>query len=541
MIEAGFNVVASTKRQLSFAATQGEWLFAGRFTGDPIADYLLGDATQFFQASNARRAYIHGKIYAPYAQDRWKINRRLTVNFGFRLNFMPFPQAQPNFEDIFDPKRFDPAKAPIVNADGTITRTPNYDPLNGLIRNGVNGVPLNFTTAHQWYWMPMSGFAYDVFGDGKTSVRGGYGITYTRVFTGTDCSYTCASNYPDVQTLTLINPKFPNPVGTGSAAPPGAVTVSSEDLDLKASRIQTYSLSIERQVKNNWIFSVGGAGNIAGHVGIRWDRNQPLPVPGYNFDPAINTGLFPYKNAPYLGYSALDTYTSNSKANWNGLLLSVRHSFSQHFFLSASYTWSHGLSENRGQALLAGSGGTTQDIYHPYTDYGSSLVNVPHLLAISYIWELPGFHTSGLAGVLLGGWKYSGITTVQSGFSLDSGLSIANQGLAKRADLVAPISYPKRLDQWFTTSSFARPANGFFGTAGTGILHGPGIVNFDMAFYKDFRIAERHTIEFRSEFFNIFNHTNFDAVGTTFGSGTFGRVTSARDPRIIEFALRYQF
>jgi hypothetical protein len=285
---------------------------------------------------------------------------------------------------------------------------------------------------------------------------------------------------------------------------------------------------------------VGGAGNIASNAGIRLDRNQPLPVTGYNFDPAINTGLFPYANAPYPGYAAIDTFTSGSKAKWNGLVVSARHAFSQHFFLSASYTWSHGLAEDRSTGIFAGSGTSTQDIYHPLSDYGSSLVNVPHLLAISYIWELPGYK-SGLRGALFGGWKYSGITTIQSGFTLDSSLSVSNQGLTKRPNLIAPISYPKTTDQWFSVSSFARPANGFFGTAGTGILHGPGLVNFDMALYKEFRLNERNAFEFRGELFNIFNHTNFEGIGTAFGSGTFGKVTSARDPRIVELALRYRF
>ncbi|MBI1791445.1 MAG: carboxypeptidase regulatory-like domain-containing protein [Acidobacteria bacterium] len=538
-IEAGVNVVASTKRQLSFAASQGEWFFSGRFTNDPIADYLLGNSTSFFQASTARRTYVHGKIVAPYFQDRWKVNRRLTVNAGVRMNFMPFPHAQKAFETIFDPSKYDPKRAPIVNRDGTITPTPNYDPLNGLIRNDTNGVPSNFTSAHQYYWMPMFGFAYDLTGDGKTSVRGGYGITYTRVFTGTDCSYTCGSNYPDVQTLTLVNPKFPNPVGTGSAAPPGAVTVASEDLDLRAAKIQTFSLSVERQLTSSWMLSVGGAANKATDVGIRWDRNQPRPVPGYDFDPAINTGLFQYANAPYLGYSALDTFTSNSKANWAGMLVSLRHAVSKGFFVTASYTWAHGLAENRGNALLAG--GSTQDIYRLYADYGSSNVDVRHLLALSYIWNIPVQPTRNLRGFALGGWKYAGITTIQTGFAIDPGLSVANQGLAKRPNLAGPISYPKRVDQWFSPSSFARPANGFFGTAGTGILRGPGIANFDMSFYKDFSITENHRVQFRAEFFNIFNHTNFDAIGTAFGAGTYGRITSARDPRIIEFALRYQF
>ena len=143
----------------------------------------------------------------------------------------------------------------------------------------------------------------------------------------------------------------------------------------------------------------------------------------------------------------------------------------------------------------------------------------------------------------LGGWKYSTLTTIQSGRSLDPGLSVPNQGLATRPNVVQGTSLkgPQTVDEWFNRATFVRPANGFFGNAGTGIIRGPGLINFDMALYKDFALTERHAFQFRAEFFNVFNHTNFADVNTTLGSGTFGQVTSALDPRIIEFALRYHF
>jgi hypothetical protein len=120
-------------------------------------------------------------------------------------------------------------------------------------------------------------------------------------------------------------------------------------------------------------------------------------------------------------------------------------------------------------------------------------------------------------------------------------MSIARQGLATRPDLIAPIQRINRVNQWFSTSSFAQPAPGFYGNTGTGVITAPGLINFDLALHKDFRLRERHKVEFRSEFFNVLNHTNFDGVVTTLGNGSFGRVTSARDPRILELALRYSF
>ena len=540
-IEAGVNVVFSTKRQNAFSASNGSWLFSGRFTGDPIADYLLGNAASFNQTSTERRPYIHGTIVSPYVQDTWKVNRRLSLNYGLRISYMPLPHAQPGYATAFVPSQFDPSRVPIVNNNGTITPTPNYDPVNGLITNGVNGVPLQFTDKHKWYLSPTAGFAWDLLGDGKSSLRGGFGITRTRVFTGTDCTYSCVSNPPFVQNITLNNPTFPNPVGTGTTAPAAAPGLSSLSFDNQAAAVYTYSLTLERQL-GPWFASVGGAGNQVRHLGVGLDLNQPFATGGYDFNPAINTGAYAYQFGPYQGYGNINTSSTIGNANWHGLLVSVRRTLTRGLFLSGSYTWAHGLSEVFGTSIF-GTGGT-QNSRDLRSSYGNSAVDVRHLFALSYIWDLPFLRTStGVVGAAFGGWKYTGITTIQTGLPFNPGLSTANTGLAQRPN-VAPgqsLTYPKTVNQWFSTSTFAAPPYGYFGNAGVGIIRGPGLINFDMGLYKNFRIAERHTIQFRSEFFNIFNHTNFNGISVGLGSGNYGQVTSARDPRIVEFSLRYQF
>jgi hypothetical protein len=143
----------------------------------------------------------------------------------------------------------------------------------------------------------------------------------------------------------------------------------------------------------------------------------------------------------------------------------------------------------------------------------------------------------------LKGWEFADITTVQSGFALTPGLATSNPGLATLPDRLAgsSITGPKTAAQWFNTAAFSNPAPGYFGDAALGSITGPGVVNFDMAFYKDFHVKERHLFQFRAELFNIFNHTNFSGVQTAYGAGNFGQITSALDPRIAEFALRYEF
>ena len=543
-LQAGVTLLWGTKRQRNNQPTDGAWSFTGQFTGNPIADYLIGDAATFVQNNEAPEMYIHYVIDSPYIQDQWKATRRLTLTGGLRWIWEPLSDGQPAFKSMFDPAFYTPSEAPIVNPDGTITPTPGYNPLNGVIINGVNGIPDNFSTAHEYYWSPSFGFAWDVFGNGKTSLRGGYGVNYQNTFHA-DCSGGCNVNPPFARNLTLIAPSFPNPIGA-LATPPSAPTFGAGD-DLKglqAPPIQNYSLSLEHQFASDWLVSIAGAGNIGHHFSQTYNINQPLPDAPYDYNPIINSGtVFPYLYSPYQGYGAIDWYTANGNTYWNALEISLRHPVGHNLFLNVSYTWQHGLSDTRGTVLYGEEGGP-QDVYHPRNDYGSSNVNTPQILSFSYIWNLPWYrHVRGLKGTALGGWKYSGVTTIQSGFSLDPGLSIAFQGLATRSDRVSgqSIQGPKTVAEWFNTAAFEAPQPGYFGNAGPGTILGPGVVNFDMAFYKDFRIKERHTIEFRAELFNIFNIANFSGVSTAFGSGNYGQVTSALDPRIAEFALRYQF
>jgi hypothetical protein len=539
-IEAGFNLVKSTKRQNIFSYSNGNWLFSGKFTGDPIADYLLGRSASFSQTNGQRRPYIHGTMISPYFQDTYRVTKGLTLNYGLRIMYMPMPHDQVGYGTAFDPRKYDPSKAPIVNANGTITLTPNYDPLNGLVFNGQNGIPLNYTDDHKWFFLPTVGFAWDPRGTGKMSLRGGFGITRTRTFTGNDCTYACPNNPPFLQNLTLQDPLFPSPLGTGTQTPPPALALTTLDFANQAPAVYTYSLTLERQV-GNWIFSAGGSGNQVRHRSITLNWNQPKPVGGLDYPADINTGTNPYVYGPFYGWGAITTLTTTGNAEWHGLLLSARHQVGHGLFLSGSYTYSHGIQ----QAFGAGFGSqTVQNSYNVRADTGNSSVNVGHLASFSWIYDIPFMaHAKGITHTLLGGWKYNGISTFRSGFSLNPGLSVANQGLATRPDVVPGqnLTYDKSITNWFNTGAFQRPALGKFGNAGVGIITGPGVVNFDMGLYKDFAFSERVKLQFRSEFFNVFNHTNFGNPTTTFGSGNFGRITSALDARIIEFALRLHY
>ena len=538
-LQMGINILFNTKRQNVTGPTNGQWSFSGNFTGNGLADFLLGDATSFTQASDQRRVSVHATTVSPYFEDSIHLTKDVTVTAGLRVWHMPLPYPVPGTQTIFDPAAYSLAAAPSVSSTGVITPTPTYNPLNGLVTNGVGGVPNNFSSRHNWYFGPSVGFAWDVFGNGKTSLRGGYGLTYSRIFTNQDCSFNCANNPPAILSSNLVNPIFPNAATSGTTPPPTIQSLSNADLDIQASQLHTYSLGVQREIARNWTASVIGASSQTRHLVGTWNYNQPLPYGNYDFNPVINAGkVSQYLYGPYLGYAGISTLTSRQGSNWNALEASLMHPVSANLFLTVAYTWSHDLTTYTNASY------TVIDPYHPSRYYGNAEgLNFPQNASVTAIWNLPWFRQAhGFKRLVLGGWQYSDITTFRSGVSATAGLSVANQGIAVHPDATGkPIKGPQTVSQWFNTAAYQAPQPGYYGNASIGTIRDPGLVDFDMALYKNFHVWESHEFQFRAEAFNVFNHPNFANVVTTVGNSNYGHVTSAHDPRILEFAARYQF
>jgi hypothetical protein len=541
-IQGGLNIVFNTKRQNintnNASGTNGGFTFNGYASGNALADYLLGYAATFQQASDERRMYVHAMEVSPYIEDRISLTRKLTVTVGERFYHLPLPHADQT-ETAFNPATYVATAAPTISQTGVIL-TAGTNPLNGLITAGQNGVPKNFSTAHVWYFGTNAGFAYDVFGDGRTSVRGGYGLAHTRVFTNQDCSFNCGNNPPNITSTYLTDVNFPNAVGSG--APTTSIqSLVSADMNIGAAQINSYSLGVQHEFPKNWIASVTGAGSTIRHLWGTWNYNQPLPDGQYDFNPNLASSKYsPYYYAPYIGYANINALASRQGSNWNALEATLKHQVSNSVFVTLAYTWGHALGNWT-------TGGTYNmiDVYHPSRYYGNvPTINTPQMGSGTLIWTMPWFkNTSNVfEKTVLGGWKFSDMTLLRSGLSLDMTYSGNNAGYPVRPDVSGQaIKGPKTATAWFNTLAFQKPVAGYLGNANIGVIRGPGLVDFDMALYKTFPLFAKHQIEFRAEAFNVMNHTNFSAVSTAFNSSTFGQITSALDPRIIEAALRYQF
>ncbi len=547
-LQAGGTMFWGTERHWSWPNTpQGFWTFTGTFTGNAMPDFLLGKAATFSQGNNGVRTYAHYKIASPYVEDTWKATRRLTVSGGLRYSYMPWPSEQTGYMVDFNPALFSSSQVPAITAAGVITSASSaYNATNGLILNGQGGVPQNLSDAKKNYWGPVFGFAWDLYGNGKSSLRGGYGLTYYAT-AGEGCAEGGCVGYPTLLAVNLGASNFDNPAG--SATPATVPAEAGEDLqNYRASHIQTYSLSLQQQFGASWIASIAGAGSMQGAGSSSTNINQapPTTVSGvaYDFNPNLNTSS--YVNAyyaPYQGYGNITYFANIGLANWNALEASLQHRTTKNLYLTSAFTWAHGLDNYGG----------FQNSRNIEAAYGNAGNDIPLVFTASAIYYFPRLEHSGiLMREALGGWQLSDMTTIQSGGTGSLSLSTSNNGLASRPNQVASISYPKqwRSGYWFAgpggaspDNSFVQPAKGYFGTVGNGTIRNPGTEVYNMALYKTFAFTERVHMQFRAEFFNVFNHSNPNGPGMGFTptSASFGVVSGEKEAREGQGSLKITF
>ncbi|MEJ2079788.1 MAG: TonB-dependent receptor, partial [Acidobacteriota bacterium] len=530
------------KNQEAYGVTQGAFLFDGSFTGDPVADLLLGTAREFSELDTQRTGFYRYHQFEAFVQDDWKITPHLTLNLGLRYFLIPHLYEKNDAITAFVPSAYDPTLAVKLEPTSGAIFPDSGDPLNGVVQAGERGLPRGLTRTSKTDVAPRLGFSWDPTGSGTWLFRGGYGIGYYRT-EGNDL-YDFINYPPFARDVTINRPLIDDlTAGVEGAVFPSTIGCFEDLYD--PPRIHQWSVGLQfdtGRLLGDSLTTISYVGNHVGNLPLRRDINQPRSIEEFDFNPVINDSTTA-TNAlrPFLGFGFIGQFETSGRSNYHSLQANFNKRFSRGLKFQVAYTFGKALNNSNG------FGDNPQNAYDIQADYGLAAWDVTHTASINYIWELPWFaERRGAVGQILGGWEISGITVFQSGRAWEPSVEyLAGSGLATRPDLNGSIEGPKTVEKWFNTEAFSPPDPGFFGNAGRNIIRGPGVNKWDVSLFKNGRIPwfgeEGADLQLRAEFFNAPNHSNFNGLGTYVASGYFGALISARDPRILQFGLKIDF
>jgi Carboxypeptidase regulatory-like domain len=596
-LKFGFSWALYKKVQDAFANTEGNFKFDGSFTkpagcvssktnacGYDFGDYLMGYAQQYTEDGVKISGKWNNISPAAYIQDNWRVNSRLTLNLGLRWDGIPHTYEAGHLSSNFYPSLYNPANAATFDSNGNICSTNSVPAcplgpspglvtstnpalggyqfyLNGIGIGGVNGIPKGLVNNSWNNWGPRLGFAYDLTGQGKTVVRGGFGMMYERI-QGNDM-YNGAVNPPGDPNPTLNGVSLDNPgltLSTGNVITaanlpvlPLGVTGIAEHYPTPVS--YQYSLGVQQGFGTNTVLNV----SYVGSQGRRENYYQAVNLPPLADLPnMVNvTKSLNVQDLTYLGYGNMRLAFNGANASYNSLQTSLTGTVKHDLHLQVSYT----LAKAMDATTASGSGGDLQNATNPYAgwryDWGPSVFDRKNVFFANFVYDLPLFRnaTSRLLKSSLGGWQLSAIITEESGAPINLGVNgttaasiISNSGT--RPDISGSISYPKTAAAWFSGNFTAPPCltgPDCYGNLGFDAIRGPGRNNFDLSLLKNFAFTERFRMEFRAEAFNVWNHTQFEGnantggISNNFSASDFGQVKNAYDGRQLQLAVKLIF
>jgi hypothetical protein len=523
---------------------------AGTVVALNLEQLLLGNIASYSETENANTVPTRWHDAAVYANDNYKVLPNLSVNLGLRWQLIGQPYSASNQISNFFPNLYNPAQAPTLNSAGeALYGTGN--PTNGLITPASSSAPgRGLVDNHYRDFEPRVGFAYDPFKTNKFVLRGGFGIYHTQ--DSVDHLVNIGLNPPWDETAVLTNLTFSQigPVTAGTPEPIPALT--GLDLNRQNGVSYQYSFGLQYALAANTTLELDYVGSHQVHLGRNRDINQVPPEDQLAVANGAPDNLF----RPYLGYNEIMLNERAGYSRYNSLQASLNRRLSHGLQLQLAYTFSHSFSDAPNDQNGAGAA-PVQDAYHPETNRGFSPVDLPQDLVINYIWQIPFFdHRTGLAGAALKGWQVSGITTFASGEPTSACLPFDNAGIGSEfggCELPNAIANPnlsrssRTVDRYFNPAAFTLPAAGTFGNSAPDNIRQPGVNNWDFSVYKKFETpwlggnswGEKGELQFRAEFFNVANHTQFSYLDTTFGVSGFGSAVATRGPREIQFSLKF--
>lgn len=532
------------------------------------AQFLLGNSSGFSQSSRDAHARIRQNQYEVYGQDSWRFNHRLTLTLGARYSLFRQPTEVNNQINTFNPAAYNPSAA--CNVDritGTATCLPGQNPFNGVLFAGHAGYGNAVLPTPKDNIAPRVGFAYDPSGDGKSSIRAGFGLFYDSP--SVSPVETTVFNQANIATISTGATSLLNPTSGGALGSiPYLLTAGP---GYKTPYTEQWSLDYQRDLGGGTLIDIGYYGNQGRHLPGNLDVNQPLPgsalaagilpAGGYLTTFGSSDPASPYSEAslnairPYVGYEAINQIKNIYTSNYNGLQTQMTKKFKGNSLLVANYTWSKALGRGNNTSLYGDCCGSPQNTYNLNAEYGRLALDRRHIFTFNYVYALPFFEAQrGFLGHAAGGWELSGILTAETGlpFQVRSRFrdyagtgTLGNSYATQRADVVVQdpnAGQPHTFDNFITKADFANPSNNLPGNSRPNIINGPGIVRLDFSAFKNIKITERLGMQFRAEAFNILNHTNFNSfVSTRISSSSFYKVASVRDPRIMQLALKVTF
>lgn len=543
-LKFGYRLVHRQVSPYTNTNTRGNINFNNNFTNNPanntggagIATVLLGFPTSSTRGFLFEPYYMTNQEHAAFIQDDIKVNQRLTLNIGLR-----YEVYRPDVEER--------------------DRLVNFDPVGlRLIYAGEGGVSRTVGKETRWgNFGPRVGFAWDIFGDGRTVGRGGFGISHfpephsASNLLGQQVPYTVSQNYNPAtnplgsefanRTLRVIADPFPaiQRVQPRTTAELNAANVSvlGHDLENLTPYAESYSLGIQRQLASSLVFEIDYVGSRGIHIPIFFNVNEVQPGTGSQASRRLIQPLSNVANILVAENRNMSTYHS--------MQTKLEKRFSDGLQFLVSYTFGKVLDYGGSPASGGGSVGGPQTYTNIRAGRGPAGYDVKHRAVASYVYELPfgqdrrWLNESRVANAVIGGWQLSGITTLTTGRPFTVFLA---QGVNNGAP-----SWPNRIGPgtledsdpflWFNPADFVAPPANIYGNSARGVLYSPGHVNFDIALAKNIPLKERLKGQFRFDAFNLFNTPSFGFPNANIGSPTAGRITSTLgDNRILQFALK---
>lgn len=552
-LQFGTDVQLDRLYTLDASFTPGQWTFNGSRTGVLFADIVLGLPNAYLQDSGRTNDLEESK-YHFWVQDDWKVNQRLTLNLGLR--YEPWLPPLDNLNNLVG---FIPGQQSIIAPKAPLGLVYPNDPGTSasLIRRDLNNVA------------PRVGFALDLFGTGRSVVRGGYGIffidpaltIYTRTVSTQPSVFTVNQQFAANSAATFVDPYAGIPGGNPfpyRRVQPSEfknfnfiLPVSGGVLDpnSRTGYSQNWNLTLEQQLLKDFAVSAAYVGNHGLKILAARELN-PAPANGAATVAALNARRL------YAGLSAMEVATPYQYAIYHSLQLAFTKRTSRGLTLLANYVWSKAI--DNGSSTVEGSGAYTRDSFNLSRDRAAADFDVRHRANVSFIYDLPKVEAGGaFVKALVNGWQTNGILTLRSGlpFTVRSGSDRSRTGIGQdNADQLTADPFAgscsfsgatlptKTTGCWFNNTAFVLNALGTFGTAGRNSLRGPGYASFDLAFFRNIALTEQLKLQFRAESFNLFNRVNLDLpTATNPTSPNFGKITTAQDPRVFQFGLKALF